>query len=284
MSYESRELSVFGGAPVECYKFTKVASQWLFTDSDEVASIPQGTFAPEVISRGNIRQDNEKGAGSVDVSLAADNSFAAQFIPYLPTSIVFLAIYRFHRGDADVFTVFNGEVSSARLTKDGEVILFCTPLAYRMGKRIPSTTFQSRCNHATYSVWCGADKNDFKLIGPVSAVVDDTISCANFAAQPDQWLRNGWVERIDGDRRFILDHIGTTIVVDAPFLDLAPGEAITAYGGDERTEEVCNTKFNRLPNYLGFQRVPTRNPFDGITEWTLGSDAATPRPPMFRRG
>lgn len=284
MSYDSREKSVYGGQPVECYKFTRGVTQWMFTDSDKTEVIPQGTFAPEVISRTPLRQDNEKGAGSTEVSLASDNPFVRQFIPYLPTAIVFLVIYRFHRGDSDVFTVFNGEVASSRLTKDGEAVLFCPPLSYRLSKVVPGTSYQSRCNHATYSPFCGVNKNDFKITGPVNAVNGAEIQVANFASQPDQWLRNGWIEKDDGDRRFILDHTGQTITVDAPFLDLEDGATVSAFAGDERTEDVCRVKFDNLVNHLGFARVPNRNPFDGITEWNLGSSPSAPSPPKFARG
>lgn len=285
MTYDARETSTYGGQPVECYRFVRSGAEFRFTDSDKEITLPSGLYTPTVIARGRISQNQERAAGSTEVTMPRNHPFVHQFVPYLPTSPISLVIYRTHRGDGEVVVIFNGEVVSSRFS-GSEAILMCTPLTYRMTKRVPGTTYQSKCNHALYSPLCTVLKNSFKLSGAVVSITGDQVQVSAFGSQPDQWLRNGWIERdSDGDRRFIIDHTDDIVTLDAAFTDLEVGQLVSAYAGCERTEAVCETKFNNLVNHLGFARVPTKNPYDGITEWNTVTNIGqfSRGSPRFRR-
>jgi len=86
----------------------------------------------------------------------------------------------------------------------------------------------------------------------------------DFDAFADGWFNGGWVERANGDRRFVVSHVGDRVTLMSPFLsDLAVLDTVDAYPGCQGTEAVCTSKFNNLPNHLGFARVPGRNPHEG---------------------
>jgi hypothetical protein len=283
VTYDARETSRYSGQPVECYKFSRGGQAFRYTDSDKFITITDGTFEPTVISRGNIAQTQENASGSTEVTMPRNHEFVLQFIPYLPTTPIQLVIFRVHRSDGEVKVAFNGEVASSRFV-GSEAILLCTPLSYRLTKRIPGTTYQSKCNHALYSPLCGVDKNSFKLAGPVTSLAGAAVQVTAFGSQPAQWLRNGWIERdSDHDRRFIIDHTGSTVTLDSPFTDLLVGQNVTAFAGCERTEAVCLAKFNRLAFHLGYARVPTRNPYDGVSEWVTGTSVGSKPFTPFRR-
>jgi uncharacterized phage protein (TIGR02218 family) len=285
VTYASKETSTYSGTPVECFKFIRAGAEFRYTNADSAQTLSAGIFTPAVISRGRIAQTQERAAGSTEVTMPRNHPFVQQFVPYLPTHPITLTIHRFHTGDGEVYVAFNGEVASSRFS-GSECIMLCTPLSYRMNKRVPGTTYQSKCNHALYSPLCTVNKNSFKLSGTVLAISGATVQVAAFGTQPDQWLRNGWLERdADADRRFIIDHNDDIVTLDAPYFDLALGTPMTAYAGCDRTETECTVKFSNLVNHLGFARVPTRNPYDGISEWTTGTTLkSVPTGPTFRRG
>ena len=60
----------------------------------------------------------------------------------------------------------------------------------------------------------------------------------------------------------MLGHVGNNIEMDYPLFSLAPGEPINAYAGCDRTLGTCRTKFNNVPNRLGFDWTPRENPYD----------------------
>ncbi|OGS01547.1 MAG: hypothetical protein A2V88_02670 [Elusimicrobia bacterium RBG_16_66_12] len=97
----------------------------------------------------------------------------------------------------------------------------------------------------------------------VATVSGVEVRSATFAAQPSGWYLNGWMEDVVGEKRFIVGHLGDTITLMNPYPALAPGDTVVVVAGCDRTEATCVAKFNNFGNYLGFPRLPTRNPFTG---------------------
>lgn len=91
---------------------------------------------------------------------------------------------------------------------------------------------------------------------------------ANATAIPDGWFRGGILVTETGIRRFILDHIGDTIILIKPipgFAELSEEvpQNVILYPGCDRTTKMCREKFDNLPNHGGFPFMPSRNPFNG---------------------
>ncbi len=261
MSYDSVEKSTYSGAPVELYRFTQGASAWRYTSADASQTYNGEGYAPEVISRGQIDQSQEEHAGNVEVKLPRDNEVAELFISYLPVIPVSLTVYRFHRSDGQAVTIFIGKVASIAF-EGSEATLTCQPVSGVFKRSIPWQLYQEQCNLPLYSAACGIDKASYKVRGTVSGIGSDTITSSAFGTQSDGWFNNGWVQRDNGEVRWIIGHTGNTLTLMNPFDDLVVSENVDAYAGCDRTESVCSSKFNNLVNHLGFARIPTDNPYD----------------------
>lgn len=262
MTYDAREISQYGGQPVFCFRFTHNAVTYRWTSADQAISIAVGTFDPAPISCGDFNLGEGGDSGLQEITVRRDNPIAAMMVGYRPVQPVRVEIYAVHRGEAQTILAWKGEVVSHR-TAGAQSVLSCAPLLYRLRRKVPAFTFQSQCNHALYRSGCDVVPGTFRVTGVVSTVTADQIEVGAAASKPDGWFNNGYVERSDGSRRFILQHIGDTLTLHWPFADLVSGETVDVYAGCQRTEAICLSKFNNVVNHLGFPRIPTQNPYDG---------------------
>lgn len=259
MSYDARELSVSGGAPVELYRFTCGGSTWAWTSGD-VAQVALGlTFTPEPITRGEIDTGDEDTQGSLDVEVVRTNPVAELFIADLPPAPVMLELYRFHRGDAEIILFWSGEISVAEF-RGSSVRLAGIPVGRVLRRPVPPHTFQAQCNWTLYSPQCGVDRNAYRVTASVTDVTGFTITAAEFGAHADGYFRAGWVETAAGERHWITDHTGSVLTLLTPFRSLAAGDAVYAFPGCDRTQAAC-LAFSNLDRHLGFPYVPSKNPF-----------------------
>ncbi len=265
MTLDAQEKSRYGAKPVELYRFAVGGSPvYRWTSADEpIASSADGgaqTYTAQPITRGPIDFSQEEGSGSIDVSVELTNPVAQAMLVEGPPSPVTLTVYRLHYGDGEAVVIFIGRVVAA-VFESGSCTLKCQPLNVSLKRPIPRLTFQRQCNWSTYGPGCGLNKASFKDSGTVMTFSGYFVRAAIFATRADGWFTGGWMELADGSRRYISDHVGTTVTLRSPFPTLAVGQTFDAYAGDDRTEETCLNKFNNLANHLGFKRIPVKNPY-----------------------
>jgi uncharacterized phage protein (TIGR02218 family) len=264
-TFNDRESGGYTGQPVECYRFQKGPDVYLWTSADETIVIPQGTFTPMTMTRSALQQTREDHAGSLDITLSLDNPIAVAHVAYMPPNPVIVSLYRAHRGDeANATLYFYGTVVSVAIS-GSECVLTAAPFNQALKRDVPMLVYQNQCNWPLYGTGCGVPALSFQTPTAIATISDDglTITSGDFAAKGTGWFRNGWVQDVNGDVRFIVSHIGATVILMNRFAALAAGDSIMAFAGCDRTEAVCAAKFNNLLNYLGFPRVPNRNPYDG---------------------
>lgn len=249
------------GIPVECYRFVVGATEYRWTSADREITLASGVYTKEVISRDAVDFSQEDTAQNMAVFVSRENAIAQLFKAYNPTQPVNVTVIKRHRsGDPDEAVQFVGKVISCAF-EEARAVLTCAPISHAFKRRVPSLAYQSPCNWNLYGPGCGVAKASFKISGTVLAVTGRTIQAAIFATKPDGWLSNGWVELANGERRFVVAHVGDVVTVASPFATIAAGAAIDGFAGCDRTEATCAAKFNNLVNHLGFPRIPTRNPY-----------------------
>ena len=260
MSYDTLETSLYQGKPYELYWFSTATASWRFTSADQVISYLGNAYTPEVIKRTATNQTAEAKGGTVRVTLPKENPVPQQFVAFSPSTPMFLVIYRGHLGDADVVVNFTGKVTMSSFGDFAE--LNCIPESDVLKNSIPAMQFQPACNHFLYDAGCTIDKTLFALPGEIAAL-DPTGTIATVAAagsKPGGWFTAGYLE-IGQQRRMVILHAGTVLTLMAPLFGVAVGAAVTLYAGCMRDFRTCKNKFNNTRNYIGFQWVPTRNPF-----------------------
>lgn len=266
MTYDAKEKSQTGGAPVELYKLTVGAVAFYYTSADTNVTYLGNLYTKVTIQRGDFDQTGaEKERGALEVRLPRTNPVVTYFTGYLPEPPMGITVFRNHRGDSEFKARFTGTVASCRV-EGAEAVLTCLPLDEAFRDEIPRDTYGPQCQLALYSARCTVGRASFKVTGLVTVIAGLTIQSSAFAAKPDGWFNNGYAQRASGERRWIVNHVGATLTLLSPFIGLAVNESLDAYAGCDRTEAVCASKFSNLDNHFGFARVPTKNPYNvGLT-------------------
>jgi len=261
VTFASRETSGYQGQPFELYLFESGVESWALTSADKARSHNSRAFQPEAISHTEIDQNQELGSGSITVSIPKDHDIASRFVSYIPEAPMSLVIYRGHDGEAEIVTHFTGKVASAKF---GDVCdLTVVPEQDVLKRRVPVPKYQCQCNRVLYGPGCDVSKDSFKITGVVSAVSGDLVTATIFTSQATGWLDAGYLEK-GTQRRMILSHTGNQVRLICPMDGLVAGDTVNAYAGCMRTRAVCLAKFNNLSKFFGFDKIPTKNPFNGV--------------------
>ena len=263
MSYDDREQSRYSGQPIEGFRFAQGSNLWLYTSADREIPLPAGVFTPEAITRSELDFSQEDTGETIEFTIPRTNPVAALFIGDLPSTPVWVTVYRAHRGDETLaVTIFSGKVIRARF-EESEAILVGASLMAMLSRTVPVLAMQTPCNHVLYSAPCGANPTTSRDRITVTSVTGATVVSNDFALRPDQWFRGGRLETAEGETRFIADHQGDTVTLISPLPGLASLDQVWAFWGCDHLETTCETKFGNLVNHLGWSRLPGRNPFVG---------------------
>jgi uncharacterized phage protein (TIGR02218 family) len=257
--FDTRESSAHDGQPVELYLFTCGALKWCYTSGDAEVIYLGDHYLPESIARGPIDMNGEDEQGNIEVRLVRTNAIAAMFIPDLPTHTIYLAVFRYHRGDDEYQVFWTGEISSCSF-KGSKVTLVGLPISRALRKQIPGVTFQAQCNWALFSGPCGLSKATYQVAATINAISGLYIGATAFGAHASGYFRSGWVETLSGETHWITDHVGSTLTLMTPFRSIVVGDIVYAYPGCDRTIAACKV-YGNLLNYCGFPFLPTKNPF-----------------------
>lgn len=268
MPFTPEEISLYDGTPVELYYFRSddAQEQWAFTSGD--AEIIDGVlrYTPIPISRTGLQSSTGEAQGQIRITIPADDPLAKKFIAYLPERQVLLTILQFHRSDVgfERIPVFIGTVNSVDF-ENGEAILSCQPVTKGLTRSVPWQSYKALCNWPLYGPGCGVLRTSFQTVLPAGPqfVSGDIVRDNAFSALASGWFTNGYIEVVETrETRFILSHTTNELRIIYPLTSYQEGMEVRVYAGCDRTEATCRTKFNNIQNYLGFNRVPTNNPFN----------------------
>lgn len=219
-------------------------------------------YVPSTVKRTEIESKNEINKQSIDLSFSLDDPIARHWMVDNVDTIVTLTV--FEVDGVDVNVAWKGRMSSVKPSVSEIGISFesiFTSLR-RPGLR---ARYLRTCRFTLYRRGCGLDKSGFAVPGVAGATEDGvTIGVSAASAFPDGYFTAGMIAAPDGTLRFITSHVGDTLLLMRRFPALeAGGVIVTLYPGCDRARQTCDTKFNNLLNYGGFDWIPTRNPFNG---------------------
>jgi uncharacterized phage protein (TIGR02218 family) len=265
MSFDATERSIDGGAPQELFLFAQGGSAWSFTGSDATIVFSGRTYTKESIARSPVRFSQEESSGSITIRLPVTNAVAQRFLGIQPAIPMFVTITRVHRnGSAAV--QYRGRVAGLANVAKGEATLNVEPFHGVLSRRLPLLDYQSQCNYPVYGPGCGVNVEMYTFSVTVSTVSGSIVTGAGFGAKPDGYYQAGWLELTAGDyagdRRGVIAHVGTSVTLVTPFASLAGGTTVKAVKGCQRHEAACK-EFDNLDRFMGFARIPNRNPYKG---------------------
>lgn len=266
-TYAAAEASAYAGAPIELYRFTLgITGTWRYTSADITINHGGFDFTPAIISRGEIQGTKEDTNATVEVTLDPTLLVARQLREGTTPQPLMLTIIRRHRGlaEAQAVVIFSGEVGSIELA-DELMVLTCIPMQRAVQRRVPRMLYQTMCNNNLYDSICQVNPLDYTDAGTIDAVASGgrVLTVSEASAQVDGWYNGGWVQ-LGIQRAFIMHHIGSELTLLTPLVGAAAGTEIEMVAGCDRSHTMCEDKFNNLSNFMGFPKIPSRNPFDGL--------------------
>lgn len=260
MTYNAKEQSGYGGKPYELFLFQGTGISFALTSAEEEITYLEQVYSPATITRDETEQSNEVVSGQLKIYIPKDHPIARMCIPYLPSAPIAVTVYGSHYGDSETVALFVGILASARFTDQCE--LTCSSAAYYLQRKIPQQLYQAPCSHIFGDAGCGADLLAHSFEGTITAIdaTGTILTIPAFASLPDP-LKAGYL-KVGDEYRMVVAASGATITLISAIPDLTAPAACTATAGCNLDFTSCS-HYRRTISFLGFDLIPTLNPFDG---------------------
>lgn len=263
--------------PKELYRFVEGPQVWTVTSADEDETYNDEVYTSTTVGRNEIENKNQLSRANIEVSFSLDNQMARRWMRQTMETVVSLTI--FAKDSNGVITVsWKGRLASVKPEKTAITLIFESVFTSlrRPGLR---ARYQRACRYVLYGRGCKLNKDDFAVIGQVTAVTGQTVVVPEAASFANGYFTGGMIEGPDGALRFITNHNGSTLTLIRMLESINEGFVNAGYGrgygmsygglscrifpGCPRERNICNSRFDNLDNYGGFPFIPLRNPFDG---------------------
>lgn len=255
---------------------------FLVTSDNQPVQYNGETYEPLAIGRTSIQQDKEINRANITLTIPRTHPVALAHLnspPDVPTTVT---IFRHESRDGEspnpiTLVYWKGRVAGAKAA-DSEVSLSVESVFTSLRRYGLKARYQRGCRHALYGRGCWLAKEDFAVSITIDSMTTLQVFSSQAAAYADEWFIGGMIE-FDGVFRHIIGHAGNMLTLDRRFAKLETGFSESGYGlnygnyyggvdvkiypGCKHDREDCNTKFNNLPNYGGYDHIPNKAPFGG---------------------
>ena len=264
MTFATDEVSVAGARIVELFEFVGTSTTYRYTSAPEDVVSNGNTFtALEGLERTAIRAGTHKDDNAaLDVTIPFGNAMATAYVFSIAPPSLELSMYRAHRNDLDdTLLTWKGKVTSWSV--DGRLVKLRVPtvFGYLLNNQVPRIQYQAPCNHILYDDFCAVDPTSYESSRTVSSVTENVIvlDSSPFA---DDACNGGEMEFTSGgERRTIIDNVGTSFTVNYPFAGLSATDTVIIRQGCDHSFATCKSKFNNGERFGGFPLVPEYNIF-----------------------
>jgi uncharacterized phage protein (TIGR02218 family) len=271
MSFITRELSAFFGAPVEIFDFIGELGTFRYTSSNNDEIVYNGnTYERIPIKRDKIEFSQDINKSPLNITLSREAELTDLFRDNPPTGVFEIIVRRFHFGDStadpdNVVTLWQGRIVNIKYLNNGSVVIRGESLQTSMRRALLRRFYQPNCPYVLYGNSCTVDETAYKTDVTLSSVSGITLVSSGFNVDSPQYI-GGFIIFSDPlnfttGRRYIKSHSGDTITIERPSSALEIGTVVEAYPGCTRTMEICRSRFSNLDNYGGFPYMPNINPF-----------------------
>lgn len=257
----------------ELYRFTEQGSTdvWTYTSGDDTVTYNAGDgdedYIPVSIQRSEVESRNELSRANLEVQVSLTNEAGLRWLADNGELLVGLTVF-----EKDVLgtvsVIWKGRLAGVIPGMESIVLKFesiFTSLR-RPGLR---ARYQKSCRHPLYGRGCNLNAEDFAVAGTCTALTGLVATVTEASAQPDGYYIGGMLRTPDGVLVYITGHTGAAITLQRQSFNLQQAAEggfpfdVTIYPGCPHDRNSCNTKFNNLLNYGGFDFIPQKNPMGG---------------------
>lgn len=281
MAYTDFDYSTDAGAPYELFEFVEGARSWRYT-TRPVATVQDGiTYQPLTITRSEITRSSDSVGDDMTISLPDNNPLALELMAGLSAHLVTVRVLQVHLTDPDLQEqiIFSGVVRDISIEGATAQITCGSRLGSSAGRRIAPTTYQAGCNLTWGSPRCGVSREAYKATAEITAA-DQTGRVLTLPALSGFTAGhfNGGRVVVAGTQRFIEKHAaGGVLTLSYPVRGLTSAPATASiYPDCPKTEAACADRYNNLPNFLGWSRLPSINPYNRSAYYLASADPVAP--------
>lgn len=227
-------------------------------------------YSPAVINRGDLERTVENEVTTLELTIAAKSLvYRGRNAVHMITDGLFdnvpysLILYEPIQNKIDC--LFQGYAASDVDMGSYVAKLKIKDILYRLEFfQLPRIVYQSQCNNTLYDFGCNLNSDAYKVTGLYESGDRQTIISVSFASKADNWFRFGVIAVTSGENlgqsRYVLSHIGSTIITDKPFwYDFSSGDTFNVWAGCDKLGTTCRDKFSNYENFAGFEFVPQQD-------------------------
>jgi len=262
MSFSDALLSIFGGKPVDLYRFTHQSDVWTYCpaktvtyDSEEYTQYP--------VKRSRHQQSDEMAKDALTITVPYETEISQLYLYGIPETTVGLKIFTQDNDGTSDYTIcrWMGRVLGAK-HNENRCELTCESIYTKTHGRGNRYRCTRQCQAPLYDPnECGVDKDYYAVAGTVSAITSQTVLTISAASGYDDGeFYGGMLKDANGILRTITAHSGSSITISYRIDDLAVDDAVTIYPGCDRTMTRCANKFDNLAKFKGFPWLPLSDP------------------------
>ncbi len=255
MTYDAREISTYGGAPVEFYLFSTESRDYVYTSAPIDLEVTIGgtpyDFKSIYITSPEIEHGADIQEGDIRFRISRTAPVAKLNIKYQHPSKIALTIYRRHQGDSEILPYWNGHVKSVELKGDVAEVIAENLLAAAKRNGL-QYNYTPPCNFTPYVFPCPVNRNNFRYTATVESIdaAAGKITVSGVGGYAVNWFKGGEVELADNDGRDILsdtiDGANRVLELSASFpaTSLKVDDGLYVIAGDDLTFATCSVKMD----------------------------------------
>jgi len=282
VAFSDKEISTQDGRPVSLYFFKWGNTEWRYTSADRditiseiVAGVPTDKTYTATPMKDNGMVQGTSSQNELVVEGPANLPIVDLFRGTPPSETIWLTVRRKHMGENDTPIYWKGKVLNLRRPSLAKCSIVGKPIAASLKRTGLRLCWTKECPHFLYGPGCNLDPEDFVHVGET-----ESTSATQILIKPDldiddepipfpfddQYFRGGYVQwevNTDGtvERRFIENQTGGLLTIFGLITGLADDAEIRLYPGCDHLPATCDGKFDNLPNYGGFDKMPGQSPF-----------------------
>jgi len=266
-SYAEKESSIRAGEPIEFVRFTLGEETFRYTTSPQNETLFGEVYENIQIQRTAPSLSPEIAQNKITFTMPRNVVLPAFFLRAAPRQQVFCVIYRKHRGESDLQAISYWQGGLEGITYKGEEAeISCGGLESILQRGGLRYRYQPNCRFFFCDGRCPVPASAVTTEAIIISAAGAQVQAAEFANFPNGYFKFGEITTPELESRFIVEHIGDTLTLIAPFPETPVGKLTKTLAGCDYTSATCKDKYGAFTDngrdFGGFDTIPVKNLFE----------------------
>lgn len=230
-----------------------------YTSSKTQVIYGGNTYVPASIEKSSYSKEGNADPSTITLKIPVNEYFISRISSFAPIiAAVYIYIISTTEVSPTAVLLFKGDVTEIKT--DGKYIAEVTLAEDILPTQVPELFIQPACNHSLFSAGCGLDSSLWKEEIVISSLFSTiSLASADLVSFAANYFERGTA--IYGNEvRYITASSTLAIEINLPFESNVVSKTVTIYPGCNKIAATCVAKFNNFNKFLGFVKVPKKNP------------------------